>query len=484
MAETTHEMRQIAECVWEVPRTGAMRVPGRIYADEKLMAHIRKERAVEQVANVAHLPGIVRCSLAMPDIHWGYGFPIGGVAATDPDEGGVISPGGVGYDINCGVRLVATSIAHRDVGDRVRDLVRALFHDVPSGLGSHGAIGKLKKRELETVMVGGAGWAVKRGFGTDADLERTEEGGRLPLADPANVGSRAVERGLDQVGTLGSGNHFMEIDVVDEIYERRAADTFGLEAGMVAIQIHSGSRGFGYQICDDYLDVMQKAVSKYSIALPDRQLACAPVRSPEGERYLSAMACAANYAWANRQVMMALAKRAFAEVLGASESGLGLRLVYDVCHNIAKLERHDVAGVEKLLCVHRKGATRAFPADHPDVPPAYRAIGQPVLVPGDMGTHSFVCVGTPATMRETFGSTCHGAGRVMSRSKAKKVARGRRIDEELSRRGIVVMATGKATLAEEMPSAYKDVADVVGVMERAGIARPVARLTPLGVVKG
>ncbi len=484
MAEHTHEMRQVSECVWEVPRTGAMRVPGRIYADEKLMAHIRKERAVEQVANVAHLPGVVRCSLAMPDIHWGYGFPIGGVAATDPEEGGVISPGGVGYDINCGVRLVATSIEHEDVRDRVRDLVLALFHDVPSGLGSHGAIGKLRKRELEGVMVEGAGWAVKRGFGTDADLDRTEEGGRLPLADPDHVGSRAVERGLDQVGTLGSGNHFMEIDVIDEVYDDEAARAFGLEKGAIAIQIHSGSRGFGYQVCDDYLDLMQRAVTKYSIALPDRQLACAPVKSPEGERYLSAMACAANYAWANRQVMMALAKRAFAKTLGKSEEALGLRLVYDVCHNIAKLERHMVTGAEKLVCVHRKGATRAFPAGHQDVPRAYRAIGQPVLVPGDMGTHSFVCVGTEATMRETFGSTCHGAGRVMSRSRAKKTARGRRIDEELARQGIVVMAKGKATLAEEMPAAYKDVTHVVGVMERAGIARSVVRLTPLGVVKG
>jgi tRNA-splicing ligase RtcB len=484
MAQTEHELRQVSECVWEVPRTGAMRVPGRIYADEKLMTHIREERAVEQVANVAHLPGVVRCSLAMPDIHWGYGFPIGGVAATDPEQAGVISPGGVGYDINCGVRLVATSIARADVGDRVRDLVRALFQDVPSGLGSHGAIGKLGRRELDAVMVEGAGWAVRRGFGTDADLDRTEERGRLPRADPANVGKRAVERGLDQVGTLGSGNHFIEIDVVDEVCDTAAARAFGLEAGAIAIQIHSGSRGFGYQICDDYLEVMQKAVDKYSITLPDRQLACAPVKSPEGERYLSAMACAANYAWANRQVMMALAKRSFAKTLGLSEEKLGLRLVYDVCHNIAKLERHAVAGGERLVCVHRKGATRAFPAGHVDVPSAYRSVGQPVLVPGDMGTHSFVCVGTDATMRETFGSTCHGAGRLMSRARAKKAARGRRIDEELARDGIVVMATGRDTLGEEMPSAYKDVADVVGVMERAGIARRVVRLTPLGVVKG
>ena len=463
---------------------GGMRVPGRIYADDRLMDHILKEKAIDQVANVAHLPGIVRASLAMPDIHWGYGFPIGGVAATDPANGGVVSPGGVGYDINCGVRVVASNVSLGDVQERVPDLVKALFDDVPCGVGSRGAIGKLTKKELARVMSDGAGWAVAGGFGTDADLEHTEERGCISTADPATVSNRAVERGRDQVGTLGSGNHFMEIDVVDEVYDESAACAFGLASDTVAIQIHSGSRGLGYQICDDYLEVMQGAVGKYDITLPDRQLACAPVESNEGSRYLSAMACAANYAWANRQVMMALAKRAVARTLGVSEEALGLRLIYDVCHNIAKLERHAVDGEERVLCVHRKGATRAFPAGHDDVPASYRSVGQPVLVPGDMGTCSYVCVGTAAGMEETFGSACHGAGRVMSRRKAKRAAQGRSIARELSERGIVVMARGKGTLAEEMPEAYKDVADVVGVTERAGIAKRVARLRPLGVIKG
>ena len=484
MANQDRDVRRLSDCVWEVPRTGAMRVPGRVYADDTLMGHILKEKAIEQVANVAHLPGIVGASLAMPDIHWGYGFPIGGVAATDPGDGGVISPGGVGYDINCGVRLVASKVLHGDVGPRVPDLVNALFRDVPCGVGSHGAIGKLRRKELERVLVDGAGWAVERGFGSEGDLERTEERGRLAAADPSTVGKRAVERGLDQVGTLGSGNHFIEIDVVDEICDEDAASVFGLAEGTIAMLIHSGSRGLGYQVCDDHLEVMQGAVDKYGIVLPDRQLACAPVESPEGERYLSAMACAANYAWANRQVMMALAKRAFARTLGAGEEELGLRLVYDVCHNIAKLERHAVGDSERVLCVHRKGATRAFPSGHRDVPSAYRSVGQPVLVPGDMGTCSYVCVGTRTGMEETFGSTCHGAGRVMSRTKARKTARGRNIADELSKEGIVVMASGKGTLAEEMPAAYKDVSAVVDVTERAGIAKRVARLRPLGVIKG
>jgi tRNA-splicing ligase RtcB len=479
-----HGMERRSECVWEIPRAGGMRVPGRIYADDKLMELIRKEKAVDQVANVAHLRGIVGASLAMPDIHWGYGFPIGGVAATDPALGGVVSPGGVGYDINCGVRLITTALEREEIEDRIPQLVKALFRDVPCGLGSHGAIGKLSKSELEEVAVGGSEWAVRKGFGTKADLDHTEEGGRLRMADPSKVGPRAIERGRDQVGTLGSGNHFMEIDVVDEIFDEATAAAFRLRKGGIVIQIHSGSRGFGYQICDDYLEVMQGAVSKYGITLPDRQLACAPVETPEGQRYLAAMACAANYAWANRQVMMALAKRSIAKTLCASEQKLGLSLLYDVCHNIAKLETHEVDGRPTTLCVHRKGATRAFPAGHPDVPDSYRSVGQPVLVPGDMGTHSYVCVGTDAAMRETFGSTCHGAGRVLSRSKAKKAAAGRDLEQELSRMGVFVMATGKRTLAEEMPDAYKNVTDVVGVMERAGIARQVARLTPLGVIKG
>ncbi len=484
MTHYMHGMERRSECVWEIPRAGGMRVPGRIYADDKLMELIRKEKAVDQVANVAHLNGIVGASLAMPDIHWGYGFPIGGVAATDPAQGGVISPGGVGYDINCGVRLITTALEREEIEDRIPRLVKALFRDVPCGLGSHGAIGKLSKKELEEVAVGGSEWAVRKGFGTKADLDHTEEGGRLRMADPSKVGPRAIERGRDQVGTLGSGNHFIEIDVVDEIFDEATAAAFRLRKGGIVIQIHSGSRGFGYQVCDDYLEVMQGAVSKYGITLPDRQLACAPVETPEGQRYLAAMACAANYAWANRQVMMALAKRSFAKTLCASEQKLGLSLLYDVCHNIAKLETHEVDGRPTTLCVHRKGATRAFPAGHPDVPDSYRSVGQPVLVPGDMGTHSYVCVGTDAAMRETFGSTCHGAGRVLSRSKAKKAAAGRNLEQELSKMGVFVMATGKRTLAEEMPDAYKNVTDVVGVMERAGIARQVARLTPLGVIKG
>jgi tRNA-splicing ligase RtcB len=461
-----------------------MRVPGRVYADERLMPHIRQEKSLDQVANVAHLQGIVRCSLAMPDIHWGYGFPIGGVAATDPAEGGVVSPGGVGYDINCGVRLIASSLSHDEVRARMEDLTRALFRDVPSGVGSSGAIGKLSQNELERVMSEGARWAVERGFGTKADLDHTEEGGCLRAADPSCVGPRAIKRGLDQVGTLGAGNHFLEIGVVDEVYDERTAQAFGLRRDGVTIMIHSGSRGLGYQVCDDYLEVMQGAVSKYKLSLPDRQLSCAPVDSPEGRRYLGAMACAANYAWANRQVMMALTKRAIARVLGRSEEKLGLRLVYDVCHNIAKLESHDVEGARRVLCVHRKGATRAFPEGHPDVPSDYAKTGQPVLVPGDMGTHSYVCVGTKRAMEETFGSTCHGAGRVMSRSRARKSISDKKVAEELRAKGICIMAAGKGTLAEEMSGAYKDVSDVVDVMDRAGIARKIVRLRPLGVVKG
>jgi len=477
-------MKQISECVWEIPRAGGMRVPGRIYADDRLMEHISHEKSPEQVANVAHLPGIVSYSLAMPDIHWGYGFPIGGVAATDPEAGGVVSPGGVGYDINCGVRLVATSLTHDDVRERVKDLVAALFSNVPCGIGSHGAIGKLSQRELEEVMVEGAAWAVRRGFGSKGDLERTEEGGRLGGADPSKVSRRAVDRGRDQLGTLGSGNHFLEIGYVDEVYDENAAAAFGLARGGVTLLVHTGSRGLGYQVCDDSLEVMQRAVPRYGILLPDRQLSCAPVESEEGRGYLGAMACAANFAWANRQVIMALAKRAIAGALGSSEEALGLRLVYDVCHNIAKLERHEVRGGTKELCVHRKGATRAFPAGRPEVPEAYAEVGQPVLIPGDMGTHSYVCVGTREAMRETFGSTCHGAGRVLSRAKAKKMAQGRDLREELSGMGVHVMAAGRRTLAEEMPFAYKRVGDVVDVAEKAGIATKVVRLRPVGVVKG
>jgi tRNA-splicing ligase RtcB len=483
MGASDVELRQRNEYSWEIPRTGGMRVPGLIYADERLMQHIRTERSPQQVANVAHLPGIVGRSLAMPDIHWGYGFPIGGVAATDPARGGVISPGGVGYDINCGVRLMTSHMDEGEVRKTIDPLVDRLFSDVPSGVGSSGAIGKLSRKELEHVAVEGAAWAVKRGFGTEEDLEHTEEGGRLDGADPGALSARAIERGLDQVGTLGSGNHFLEIGVVDEIYEPTAAEAFHLRTGEVTVMVHSGSRGFGYQVCDDSLEIMQRAVANYHLELPDRQLACAPVDSPEGRRYMAAMACAANYAWANRQVMMALAMQAFATVTEAKPEDLGLRLLYDVCHNIAKLERHVVEGEERTLCVHRKGATRAFPPGHDEVPTAYRDVGQPVLIPGDMGRHSFVCAGTETGYREAFGSTCHGAGRVMSRSKARKTSGGN-LAQELERCGVTVRATGKRTLAEEMPHAYKDVADVVDVVQKAGLAVKVARLKPIGVVKG
>ncbi len=478
------DLTEVADCVWEIARSGGMRVPGRVYADEKLLPQILSDKGIEQVVNVAHLPGVVRYSLAMPDIHWGYGFPIGGVAATDPSEGGVVSPGGVGYDINCGVRLVASTMRRENIEGRIPELVNALFRDVPCGLGSSGAIGRLSQRDVRDVMADGARWAVMRGYGTETDLDHTEEDGCLSSADPSTVGKRAIERGRSQVGTLGSGNHFMELGFVDEVYDEARAAAFGLERGHVTLMIHSGSRGLGYQVCDDYLDVMQNAVPKYGIDLPDRQLACAPIESPEGKRYLSAMACAANYAWANRQVMMVLAKRSIAGVMKATEEELGLRLVYDVCHNIAKMERHRVGDREKLLCIHRKGATRAFPGDHDDVPDCYRSAGQPVLIPGDMGTHSFVSAGTHTALDETFGSCCHGAGRVMSRTKARKAARGRNLADELRRMGVYVTAKGKATLAEEMPSAYKNVSDVVDVMDRTGIARKVVRLKPLGVVKG
>jgi len=442
------ELRKVDECIWEIPKTGRMRVPGRIYTNERLMQALRGDESPKQVANVAHLPGIVRYSLAMPDIHYGYGFPIGGVAATDPLKDGVISPGGVGFDINCGIRLVATNLSYDEVKERLEELVNLLYHSIPSGVGSSGAIRKLSAKELRELMVKGAQWALEQGFGVPEDLEHTEENGRMDGADPDAVSKRAIERGLDQAGTLGSGNHFLEIGVVEEVYNPALADALGLWKGQVIIWIHTGSRGFGHQVCDDYLQVMQKAVQKYGIDLPDRQLACAPVNSKEGQDYLGAMRCAANYAFANRQIIMDLVRKAWQKAWGISPSELGLRLVYDVAHNIAKIEKHIVDGQERVLCVHRKGATRAFPPGHPEVPEAYREVGQPVLVPGDMGTESYVLVGTQKAMEETFGSTCHGAGRVMSRAKAKKQAKRRDLRAELEKKGIVVRARGWASLGD------------------------------------
>jgi len=476
-------LRRIGDVVWELPAEAGMRVPGRIYADETLAEALEEDESLTQVANVACLPGIVGCSLAMPDIHFGYGFPIGGVAAFRVDDG-VVSPGGVGYDINCGCRVMATDLTADDLQGKTAAVVERLFRDVPSGVGSKGAIPRLSRAELERLLREGASWAVERGFGAVDDLAHTESRGVLPGADPAAVSERAYLRGQDQVGTLGSGNHFLELQSVDCVFDRSAAHAYGLSEGQVTLMIHCGSRGLGYQVCEDYLSVMAEASRRYEIALPDRQLVCAPVGSPEGTRYLSAMACAANYAWANRQMIMHLVEQALLRALDISPRQLNLRLIYDVAHNIAKLETHEVEGRALQVCVHRKGATRAFAPGHEEVPEDYREAGQPVLIPGDMGTASFICKGTDEAMRRTFGSTCHGAGRVMSRSQALKKARGRAIDRELARKGIVVRSQGPKPLGEEMPEAYKDVERVVHVMDRAGISPRVARVRPLGVVKG
>jgi len=467
---------------WLIPRTGGMRVPGMIYADEELLRDINTDDSFKQVMNVAHLPGIIKYSLAMPDMHWGYGFPIGGVAAIDL-ETGVISPGGVGYDINCGCRLMASNLTYDDVRPKLARLVRDLFNSIPSGVGSTGVI-KLSPGEERSVLADGAAWAVKNGYGTPDDLDRTEERGAMEGADPDAVSPRALTRGREQLGTLGSGNHFLEVDLVEEIFDARVANVFGLAVGMVCVMIHSGSRGLGYQVCDDHLREMGRAVAKYGITLPDRQLASAPLDSPEGRAYFAAMASAANYAWANRQCLMHWTRETFQKTLGVSPSALNLRLVYDVCHNIAKKETHTVDGKKKRVCVHRKGATRAFPAGHRDLPECYRPVGQPVLIPGDMGTNSYVLVGTDRAMEETFGSTCHGAGRVRSRTQSKKLTDSAHLLKELEDRGILVMARGKKTIAEEAPEAYKDIDRVVEVVHRAGIATKVAKLRPLGVIKG
>jgi len=470
---------------WRVPRRykSEMRTDGIIYATEEMMQHIRADQAPEQVANVACLPGIVGMSMAMPDIHWGYGFPIGGVAATDMSKG-VVSPGGVGYDINCGVRMLRTDLTLEDVKPRIGDLVNQLFRDIPSGVGSEGRI-RISEAELAKVARQGAQWAVANGYGWPEDLEVTEQGGKIEGADPSAISDKAVKRGRPQLGTLGAGNHFLEIQVVDEIYDPVAARAMGIEeVGQITVLIHTGSRGFGYQICDDYLVIMQKAVQKYGISLPDRQLACAPLDSPEGKQYLAAMACAANYAWANRQAIAHWTREAFERVLGKSPKELGMRQIYDVAHNIAKIEEHDVNGERRTVCVHRKGATRAFPPGHPAVPKQYRDIGQPVLVPGDMGRYSYLLVGTQQAMKETFGSTCHGAGRVLSRHQAIKQTRGVNITKELADQGITVKAASRETLAEEAPVAYKDVQDVIEAVDGAGISRKVARMRPIGVVKG
>ncbi|MDH5372211.1 MAG: RtcB family protein [Acidimicrobiia bacterium] len=468
-----------SEVVWGLAAEAGMYVPGRIFASESLMLKAREDRAIQQVENVAHLPGIVGRSMAMPDIHWGYGFPIGGVAATDVERGGVVSPGGVGFDICCGVRLLASSFGEKDFLGRRRELMAELDRRIPRGLGK-GSIADA--RLVRRTLVGGAATVLDSGYGWSSDLDRCEERGTSAGADVGAISARALERGGSQLGSLGSGNHFLEVQVVDQVLDSDAAAAFGLAAGMVVVMIHCGSRGLGHQTCTDQLKLMGSAMNRYGIQVPDRQLACVPVQSPEGERYLAAMAASSNFAWANRHVLAHEARKAFSAAFGVSIDRTGMHLVYDVAHNLAKLERHEIEGSERLLCVHRKGATRAFGPGHADLPEDLRAVGQPVLVPGSMGTASWVLRGV--TDNPAFASAAHGAGRLMSRKQAKLQETGREVMDGLEADGISVRPGSVRLLSEEAPYAYKDVDEVARVCEVAGLAARVARLRPLGVVKG
>jgi tRNA-splicing ligase RtcB len=479
------DLIRIDEYIWEIPPTyrSDMKVPARIYASEELLNMAFRDRTMEQLVNTAAMPSVVKRVLVMPDAHQGYGPPIGGVVPTRyPD--GVISPGAVGYDINCGVRLMVSDMVAEEVREEMGGLISALFRNIPAGVGKGGGARKVSQREMDQVLVKGAAWAVKAGYGRPEDLERLEEGGAMDGADPAAVSPRAKQRGGPQLGTLGSGNHFVEVQKVEEIYDEEVAGAFGLFEGQLAVSIHSGSRGLGHQVCSDYVKSLQSAVQKYKIQLPDRQLVCAPLDSPEGRNYFGAMVSAANYAWANRQCMAHLARRSFEEILAGKVRNFDLHTVYDVAHNIAKIEEHVVDGKAMQLCVHRKGATRAFGPGHPAVTPVYRAVGQPVLVPGDMGTASYVLVGTADAMEESFGTSCHGAGRTMSRTAAKKKIHGGTLRQELEAQGIRVRAGSLAGLAEEAPDAYKDIDAVIEVVHGAGLARKVARLRPMAVMKG
>lgn len=481
---TKQNLEQIADCVWQVPQNfrGDMRAPARLYASEELLDDALQDESVTQLVNTATLPGIVQYAIAMPDIHQGYGFPIGGVVATRAPDG-VISPGGVGYDINCGVRLLASHIHAEEIAPHLKDLATALYKNCPSGVGSEGSV-PLNAKQLDDVLEQGAEWALRNGYARREDLERTEEFGRMRGADARAVSKRAKDRGRDQLGTLGAGNHFIEVDRVVEVYDAEIADRLGLFPEQIVAQIHCGSRGLGHQVCTDYVNDFQRAVREYKIELPDRELVCAPLDSTEGQAYFQAMAASANFAFANRQILAQHIRRSFEEVLAGVVKDFDLFQIYDIAHNIAKLEEHDVAGKRVKVCVHRKGATRAFGPGAAVLPDDLRVIGQPVLIPGSMGTASYVLIGTDKAMRETFGSTCHGAGRVKSRAKAKKDLRGEKLREELAARGIVVRAGSMAGLAEEAPDAYKDVSRVVEVVQRAGLARMVARLEPLAVIKG
>ena len=478
-------LKKIDDYRWQIPKSykEGMAVPGLIFASESMLSHIWQDQVFQQVANVASLPSIVGHSLAMPDIHWGYGFPIGGVAATRVKDG-VISPGGVGFDINCGVRLLRTNLIEEEVRPKIEQLIAELYVNIPSGLGSEGKI-RVSEKELNGVLIKGSRWALEKGYGEAEDIRVTEESGCLKGANPDKVSGKAKKRGIPQLGTLGSGNHFLEVEAVDEIYDRDAAKAMGInDIGQVLILIHTGSRGFGHEVCSDYVRLFGEAVKRYGISLPDRQLACAPVNSPEGQDYLQAMACAANYAWTNRQCITHWTRESLIKVFGKSQRELGLEQIYDVCHNIAKIEEYPIDGKMQKLCVHRKGATRAFPAGHPDVPDVYQDIGQPVLIPGDMGRCSYIALGTETAMKESFGSTCHGAGRIQSRAAAKRSLRGADVVKALAAKGITVKTGSMGSLAEEASEAYKDVTEVVEVAHKAGLSRKVARATPIGVIKG
>ena len=478
-------LKKIDDYRWEIPKSykQGMTVPGLIFTSEAMLNHIWEEQVFQQVANVAFLPGIVGRSLAMPDIHWGYGFPIGGVAATRIHDG-VVSPGGVGFDINCGVRLLRTNLIEEEIRPELEKLIADLFVNIPSGLGSTGKI-RVSAPELDKVLTRGSRWAVEKGYGEAEDIVVSEESGCMKGANPDKVSSKAKKRGIPQLGTLGSGNHFLEIEVVAEIYDQDAATAMGInDVGQVLVSIHTGSRGFGHEVCGDYIRLLGEAVKRYGINLPDRQLACAPVKSPEGQDYLAAMACAANYAWANRQCIAHWVRESFIKVLGKSQRELGMEQIYDVAHNIAKIEEHTVDGKRQTLCIHRKGATRAFPAQHPDIPNIYKHIGQPVLIPGDMGRYSYIAIGTEKAMQESFGSTCHGAGRMQSRAAAKRSLRGVDVAQALAARGIIVKSGSMGSLAEEAPEAYKDVSEVVEVTHKAGISLKVVKTVPIGVIKG
>lgn len=478
------DLTQINEYLWEIPKEsrGDAHVPARLYANEELLDGILEDKSLTQLSNLSTLPGIQRYALAMPDIHQGYGFPIGGVVATLPPDG-IISPGGIGYDINCGVRLMAAELDEEEVRPHLDDLATLLYEYCPSGVGGEGHF-PLNVKELEAVARDGAEWCRKNGYATEVDLERTEEGGRIAGADPAEISKKAKDRGKTQLGTLGGGNHFLEVDVVRNVFDADAADAFGLRPNQVVVFIHCGSRGFGHQICTEYVRSFQKAVHDYGIQLPDRELVCAPIGSDEGQSYLKAMRGAANFAFANRQVLAHQVRRAFEEVFAPTGLPFDVHQVYDLAHNIGKLEKHRVNGEVKTVCVHRKGATRAFGPGSEDVPEVYRNVGQPVLVPGSMGTESYVLAGTNEAMDNTFGTCCHGAGRAMSRTQARKTIHGNDLRQQLEAKGITVRAGSLRGLAEEAPFAYKDVRGVIDVVEAAGLARTVARVEPIAVIKG